>query len=175
MIPDWAGKPTAVPYVSFRNPQSLNLYSYVNNNPTTTVDPDGHCPDGICENISARPEQVDQRASDNTQAGIGVLKGVINFATSSMNAFITMGESTSGPIPQMSPSNDAQAVGMMVGTAGMGVASLGAEAPVASTIEQNAARGSACEQSVKSSLQSQQTGVVEQLTVKTEEWSRDED
>ena len=33
MIPDWAAKPTNVPYASFGNPQSLNLYSYVNNNP----------------------------------------------------------------------------------------------------------------------------------------------
>jgi RHS repeat-associated protein len=42
MTPDWAAKPTDVPYASFGNPQSLNLYSYVNNNPTTTRDPDGH-------------------------------------------------------------------------------------------------------------------------------------
>jgi RHS repeat-associated protein len=42
MTPDWAAKPTNVPYASFGNPQSLNLYSYVNNNPTTTRDPDGH-------------------------------------------------------------------------------------------------------------------------------------
>jgi len=42
MIPDWAAKPTNVPYAIFVNPQSLNLYSYVNNNPTTTRDPDGH-------------------------------------------------------------------------------------------------------------------------------------
>lgn len=44
MTPDWAAKPTAVPYAHYGNPQSLNLYSYVNNNPTTTADPDGHCP-----------------------------------------------------------------------------------------------------------------------------------
>jgi RHS repeat-associated protein len=44
MTPDWAAKPTDVPYANFGNPQSLNLYSYVNNNPTTTRDPDGHCP-----------------------------------------------------------------------------------------------------------------------------------
>ncbi|MGO9270721.1 MAG: RHS repeat-associated core domain-containing protein [Terriglobia bacterium] len=42
MTPDWAAKPTAVPYAMFGNPQSLNLYSYVNNNPTTTRDLDGH-------------------------------------------------------------------------------------------------------------------------------------
>jgi RHS repeat-associated protein len=43
MIPDWAGKPTAVPYANFGNPQSLNLYSFVENNPTTMTDPNGHC------------------------------------------------------------------------------------------------------------------------------------
>src|SRR5205823_1668376 len=42
MIPDWAAKPATVPYANFGNPQSLNLYGYVENNPTTTGDPDGH-------------------------------------------------------------------------------------------------------------------------------------
>ena len=44
MTPDWAAKPTAVPYAHYGNPQSLNLYSYVQNNPTTLGDPDGHAP-----------------------------------------------------------------------------------------------------------------------------------
>ena len=44
MTPDWAAKPTAVPYAHYGNPQSLNLYSYVQNNPTTIGDPDGHWP-----------------------------------------------------------------------------------------------------------------------------------
>jgi RHS repeat-associated protein len=39
MTPDWAAKATTVPYANFGNPQSLNLYSYVENNPTTTEDP----------------------------------------------------------------------------------------------------------------------------------------
>ena len=39
MTPDWATKPIDVPYANFGNPQSLNLYSYVNNNPTTTARP----------------------------------------------------------------------------------------------------------------------------------------
>jgi RHS repeat-associated protein len=42
MTPDWAAKPVNVPYAHFGNPQSLNLYSYVQNNPTTVGDPDGH-------------------------------------------------------------------------------------------------------------------------------------
>ncbi len=43
MIPDWAGKPTAVPYAMFSDPQSLNLYGYVRNNPLSKADVDGHC------------------------------------------------------------------------------------------------------------------------------------
>jgi hypothetical protein len=31
-----------VPYASLGDPQSLNLYTYVHNNPVTAVDPDGH-------------------------------------------------------------------------------------------------------------------------------------
>ena len=42
MTPDWAGKPTAVPYANFGDPQSLNLYAYVRNNPNTGIDADGH-------------------------------------------------------------------------------------------------------------------------------------
>jgi RHS repeat-associated protein len=44
MVPDWAAAPIDVPYANFGNPQSLNLYSYVKNNPTTMGDPDGHDP-----------------------------------------------------------------------------------------------------------------------------------
>src|SRR5258708_20460347 len=42
MTPDWAAKPADVPYANFGNPESLNLYGYVENNPTTIGDPDGH-------------------------------------------------------------------------------------------------------------------------------------
>ena len=42
MTPDWAGAPTAVPYATFGDPQTLNLYAYVNNNPNTGIDLNGH-------------------------------------------------------------------------------------------------------------------------------------
>jgi hypothetical protein len=42
MTPDWAAKPTAVPYATFGDPQTLNLYAYVNNNPNKGIDLDGH-------------------------------------------------------------------------------------------------------------------------------------
>jgi len=43
LTPDWASHPEAVPYADLENPQSLNLYSYVKNNPLSRTDPDGHC------------------------------------------------------------------------------------------------------------------------------------
>jgi len=48
----WSAKPAAVPYANYGNPQSLNLFAYVENNPTTFGDPDGHCGDvrgGLCD------------------------------------------------------------------------------------------------------------------------------
>lgn len=42
LSPDWSAKVEPVPYAKLDNPQSLNLYSYVLNNPLRVVDPDGH-------------------------------------------------------------------------------------------------------------------------------------
>jgi RHS repeat-associated protein len=42
---DWSPTPIPVPYANFGDPQSLNLYGYVRNMPTSKVDLDGHeCP-----------------------------------------------------------------------------------------------------------------------------------
>lgn len=43
LSPDWTDKPDPVPYADFDNPQSLNLYQYMHNNPLSGTDPDGHC------------------------------------------------------------------------------------------------------------------------------------
>ena len=51
MSPDWADKPEAVPYSSLANPQSLNLYGYVGNNPLSKADPDGH--EGCCDGLGS--------------------------------------------------------------------------------------------------------------------------
>src|ERR1700733_4019736 len=42
LSPDWSAKVAPVPYAKMGDPQSLNLYNYVLNNPTTNVDSDGH-------------------------------------------------------------------------------------------------------------------------------------
>lgn len=47
MSPDWSAKEEPVPYAKLDNPQSLNLYAYVLNNPLSNVDTDGHA----CESL----------------------------------------------------------------------------------------------------------------------------
>jgi len=42
MTPDWSARAIAVPYAVYGDPQSLNLYGYVRNDPVSGVDPDGH-------------------------------------------------------------------------------------------------------------------------------------
>lgn len=42
MSPDWALKPVSVPYANFGDPQTLNLYTYVENSPLNRIDADGH-------------------------------------------------------------------------------------------------------------------------------------
>jgi RHS repeat-associated protein len=47
MTPDWSDRATAVRYAAFGDPQSLNLYGFVKNDPVSRVDADGHVDDAI--------------------------------------------------------------------------------------------------------------------------------
>jgi hypothetical protein len=48
----WA-LPDPIPYADYENPQTLNLYQYVENNPLNAWDPDGHAHWGPCPNDSS--------------------------------------------------------------------------------------------------------------------------
>ncbi|HET6843357.1 MAG TPA: RHS repeat-associated core domain-containing protein [Candidatus Angelobacter sp.] len=72
ITPDWDAKPAAVPYAVFGDPQSLNLYTYVRNVPTTGIDADGHkdlldlLKQGACSiGISSACDQPDPKQQQN--------------------------------------------------------------------------------------------------------------
>jgi RHS repeat-associated protein len=73
ITPDWAAKATAVPYAVLGDPQSLNLYTYVRDIPTTNVDPDGHETNGLAHGVGDFDRQMDPiyRAIDKVLAFIG--------------------------------------------------------------------------------------------------------
>lgn len=49
MSPDWSAKVEPVPYAKLDDPQSLDLYAYVRNNPVASDDPNGHGCNGWCD------------------------------------------------------------------------------------------------------------------------------
>jgi RHS repeat-associated protein len=58
MSPDWAEDPSNVPYATFSDPQSLNLYSYGLNNPLKNRDSDGHSCDPDYTTTNANGDTV---------------------------------------------------------------------------------------------------------------------
>ena len=82
--PDWSAKPQPVPYADFSNPQSLNLYAYVQNNPLKNRDLDGHiCIFGIGNTCTQpapprppKPPAAPQNGAYGTvdQAGVAAAK-----------------------------------------------------------------------------------------------------
>lgn len=46
LSPDWSDDPNPLPYADLNDPQTLNLYQYVHNNPLSGIDDDGHVNEG---------------------------------------------------------------------------------------------------------------------------------
>lgn len=58
---DWSSVPAPVPYANLANPQTLNLYSFVSDNPETFADLDGHATtNGPWQGVYAKWHEPDQ-------------------------------------------------------------------------------------------------------------------
>ena len=71
LSPDWSAKEEPVPYAKLDDPQTLNLYGYLRNNPLGGVDADGHCRGGPndppCQKL---PDNPASHVSADTKAQI---------------------------------------------------------------------------------------------------------
>jgi hypothetical protein len=80
MSPDWSAKAEPIPYSKLGDPQTLNLYAYVGNNPTSRTDADGHAKqDAIIGvgwlNLDQAPEQkAAQNGSEAQQQQTGPIQ-----------------------------------------------------------------------------------------------------
>jgi hypothetical protein len=83
LSPDWSAKVMPVPYVKLDNPQSLNLYSYVWNNPLSRNDPDGHvvCNGPECDQVKKGLDDAKKALSNKalSKDEKAALKGVLKF------------------------------------------------------------------------------------------------
>jgi RHS repeat-associated protein len=101
MSPDWSAKVEPVPYAKLDNPQSLNLYSYVWNNPLSRIDLDGHylCKGDECDQVKAALSELNKLESSKnlTAAQQAALKQVVAFyGEAGVNNGVTVNTGTAG-------------------------------------------------------------------------------
>ena len=111
MSPDWSAKEEPVPYAKLDDPQTLNLYAYVGNNPLVRMDPTGHAtcanpPSCTMSTIDAHPagekgptitfKNDDPKGKDpnqpvTTKTAVMVEKAVVKSGVDSVNINSTTG------------------------------------------------------------------------------------
>ncbi len=74
MSPDWSAKEAPVPYAKLDNPQTLNLYAYLRDNPLGGADADGHSPGGGCTSSPNVCQKATQIVSDPKKLGTDSIK-----------------------------------------------------------------------------------------------------
>jgi RHS repeat-associated protein len=73
LTPDWSSKVEPVPYAKLDNPQTLNLYAYVGNNPLSLAGADGHGEDSGVEQWYSCTDQTTSCGANLSSPGFGVL------------------------------------------------------------------------------------------------------
>jgi RHS repeat-associated protein len=115
LSPDWAKTPEGVPYADLSNPQTLNLYGYVGNNPLSKTDSDGHqelvptpmgpvpLPYPMAPQQQFTPQQSWQVGQDITNffttAGQVIREDAATISNAISNIFTSSGNASNAPAP----------------------------------------------------------------------------
>lgn len=89
MSPDWSDSPEPVPYADLTDPQTLNLYGYVRNNPLSRADVDGHDEGDPC-GCTITTEQANHMVHDIQDFG-SALWTVIKYDATTIQAGVATG------------------------------------------------------------------------------------
>jgi RHS repeat-associated protein len=109
LSPDWSAKIEPVPYVKLDDPQTLNLFTYVGNNPLTRSDADGHVGAGSgCHQGKAKCDAAIQKSNADLDKKVKKLEaahpraalaanGVLKLAVAGVKAGIAAGAIAAAP------------------------------------------------------------------------------
>jgi RHS repeat-associated protein len=107
MSPDWSASEEPVPYSKLDNPQTLNLYSYVVNNPLAQIDDDGHDiifvtsgPGALMNEQTVRDSVTALLANPNTN---GYLQQFVGTAPGTLDLVIANGDLSAGDSKTIAP------------------------------------------------------------------------
>src|SRR5947209_1765051 len=101
---DWSAVPAPVPYADLGNPQTLNLYGYVKNNPMNLTDPTGHLAVGQLGSADGMNINFRMRAASDT-SGFGETDSF-----SSVNSEEGEAENTRGATQPQQPAQPQQPI-----------------------------------------------------------------
>lgn len=109
LSPDWSAKEEPVPYAKMDNPQSLNLYAYVRNNPLARVDPDGHTdpPDPNKPPTPKLGQPGGRQLDPNSEECKALAKKIDNLATDIQKRDFKISTNPNG-LPELAPPGSAQ-------------------------------------------------------------------
>jgi RHS repeat-associated protein len=114
---DWSTEPTPVPYANLTNPQTLNLYAMVSDNPETFADLNGHDPDDAYGFLAGAEVLAPEATPLIVGAAVGVAiyenrdaigQAVQSLGNSISNVFHSSDTSKTAPAPQSNPTPGTQ-------------------------------------------------------------------
>jgi len=109
--PDWSASAQAVPYAKLVDPQSLNLYAYVGNNPIKQADVDGHLYGGSMMNFVLNdPNCGVPGACPGSESFVGWIEGIKTDAKNATDAKKSAQQQVSGGMTPTVPSFPAPAL-----------------------------------------------------------------